>query len=166
MSEMAPIPTEICALQRRSSSAINRHNRHLFDHLVGAQQDRRGYRKAERLGGLEVHDHLEFCRKLHREIAGLFAAQNAIDISRGATNKVYLVGSVGEQTAVSGKVSLPRDRRYVVSGRRRYDRCAMHVRENIRYDDKAASRLAPNVPDGRFDLYIAMNGRNDCHDLE
>jgi hypothetical protein len=45
-----------------------------FDHLVGAQQDRWGYRKAERLGGLEVHGHLEFCRKLHREIARLLAA--------------------------------------------------------------------------------------------
>ena len=27
-----------------------------------------GYRDTERLGGLEVYDHLEFCRKLHREI--------------------------------------------------------------------------------------------------
>ena len=27
----------------------------LFDHLVGAQPNRWGYRKAERLGGLEVH---------------------------------------------------------------------------------------------------------------
>ena len=39
-----------------------RHNslaRGLFDHLVGAKQNRRGYRKAKRPGGLEVHDHLE-----------------------------------------------------------------------------------------------------------
>jgi hypothetical protein len=34
----------------------------------------------------------------------------------------------------------------------------MHVREYIRDDDKAASRLAPKG--GRFDLYVAMNGRN------
>ena len=38
----------------------------LFDDLVGAQQNRWRYGKAKRLGGLEVHDHLEFCRKLHR----------------------------------------------------------------------------------------------------
>ena len=31
----------------------------LFDHLVGAQQDRWGYCKAERHGGPAVHDHLE-----------------------------------------------------------------------------------------------------------
>ena len=40
-------------------SAINRHNQRLFDDLVGAQQNRRGYGKTERLGGLEVQHHLE-----------------------------------------------------------------------------------------------------------
>ena len=64
MSEMAPIPTEFCALQRKSLSAINRHNQHLFDHLGGAQQDRGRYCKTERLGGLEVDGHLEFGRHL------------------------------------------------------------------------------------------------------
>jgi hypothetical protein len=49
----------------RQLSAENRHNRQLFDLLVGAQQDLRGYRKAERLGGLEVHGHLELGRKLN-----------------------------------------------------------------------------------------------------
>jgi hypothetical protein len=51
-----------------------------LDHLVGADQNRVGHRKAERLGGLEVHDHLEFCRKLHREIA---AAEDAASRRRG-----------------------------------------------------------------------------------
>ena len=77
-----------------------------------------GVWKAERLGGLQVHDHLEFCRKLHREIARLFTAQDAIDIGGGATIQVYRVDSVGEQTAVSGKVRCRIDRRYVVSCRR------------------------------------------------
>src|SRR5262245_32406897 len=51
-----------------------------FDHLVGTQQNRWGYGETERLGGLEVDDHLKFYRKLHREIARLRAAQDAIDI--------------------------------------------------------------------------------------
>jgi hypothetical protein len=58
------------------------------------------------------------------------------------------------------------DRRYVVSGRRRYDRRAMHEHEAIQHDDKAASQLAPKGDDGRFDLYVAVNGRNDWLDLE
>jgi hypothetical protein len=42
-------------------------------------------------------------------------------------------------------------------------RCA---REYFRHDHEAASRLAPQSDDGRFDLYVAMNGRNDWLDLE
>src|SRR6516225_5919043 len=35
-----------------------------LDYLVGAQQNRLRHSEAERLSGLEVHDHLKFCRKL------------------------------------------------------------------------------------------------------
>ena len=42
----------------------------------------------------------------------------------------------------------------------------MRADEYIRHDDKAASRLAPKGDDGRFDLYVAMNGRNDWLNLE
>jgi hypothetical protein len=66
----------------------------------------------------------------------------------------------------SGNERKPIDRRYVVSGRRQYDRRAMRGRECIQHDDKTASGLAPKGNDGRFDLYVAMNGRNDWHDLE
>ena len=47
-----------------------------------------------------------------------------------------------------------------------YDRRAMHGRECIRHDDKAASWLAPKGDDGRFDFYVVMNVRNDWRDLE
>jgi hypothetical protein len=53
------------------------------------------------------------------------------------------------------------DGQYVVSGRRQYDRRAMHGRECIRHDDKAASRLARKRSDGGFDLCVAVNGRRD-----
>src|SRR6516164_141851 len=150
MSEMAPIPTESCALQRRSSSAINRHNQQLFDDLGGAQQNRWGYGKTECRGGLAVHDHLELGRELNREIARLLAAQDAIDIGGGATKNVYLVNSVGEQAAVSGLARIRIDRRYVVPGRRQYGRRAMHIHEHIRHDDKTASGLSPKGRNGRF----------------
>jgi hypothetical protein len=42
----------------------------------------------------------------------------------------------------------------------------MHDGERIRQEHKAASRLAPKGDDGRFDLSVAMNGRNDWLDLE
>ena len=65
---------------------------------MGVRQDR-----TARPSASAVHDHLKFCRKLHREIARLLAAQNAIDISGGTTPVVYLVGTVGEQATVSDK---------------------------------------------------------------
>jgi hypothetical protein len=43
---------------------------------------------AKRLGGFEVCGHLVFHRKLHREIARLLAAQDAIHIGSGATSEV------------------------------------------------------------------------------
>ena len=64
---------------------------------MGVWQDR------ARRGSLALHDHLELGRKLHRQIARLLAAQDAIDISGGTTKVVYPVDSVGEQAAVSGK---------------------------------------------------------------
>jgi len=39
----------------------------LLDHLVGAQQDRCRQLDADRLGGLEIDDQLEFCGLLDRQ---------------------------------------------------------------------------------------------------
>ena len=38
----------------------------LFDHLVGAAEQREREGKAERLGGLEVEDQFDFCGLLNR----------------------------------------------------------------------------------------------------
>ena len=50
-----------------------------FDHLVGAREQRGGHVEAERLGGREINDEIEFGRLLNRDIAGLGAAQNLVD---------------------------------------------------------------------------------------
>ena len=42
----------------------------------------------------------------------------------------------------------------------------MHEQKSIWHDDKATSRLAPKGDDGRFDFYVAVNGRSDLLDLE
>jgi hypothetical protein len=56
----------------------------LFDHLIGAQQEGLGHLEAEHLGGGEIEDQVELGRLLDRQVAGLCAAQNLIDIVRGA----------------------------------------------------------------------------------
>ena len=94
------------------------------------------------------------------------ALQNAMEIGGGATPDVYEIDSVGEQAAVSGNERGRINRRHIVSGSRRYDRRAMCERESTRYGEKPASRLAPKGDNGRFDFYVAMNGRNDWRELE
>jgi hypothetical protein len=49
---------------------------------------------------------------------------------------------------------------------RQYERRAMRDQECVRHHDKAASGLAPKGRDGRFDVYVATNGRKDQHYLE
>src|SRR5262245_19720627 len=53
----------------------------LFDDLVGTGEQRRRDFQAEGLGGVEVDDELEFGGRLDRQIAGLFSAQDSVDIT-------------------------------------------------------------------------------------
>jgi hypothetical protein len=48
-----------------------------FDHLVGERKQVRWYSKAERFGGLEVDDELEFRRLHHRQVSRLLTFENS-----------------------------------------------------------------------------------------
>jgi hypothetical protein len=55
-----------------------------LDHLVGAGEQGGWDIDADRLGGLEIENQLEFGRLLDRNVARLRTAQNLVDIVGGA----------------------------------------------------------------------------------
>ena len=61
--------------------------RRSFDHLVGACEHSRGHIEAERFGGLEVQHGLVLGWRLHRQVGGLLALEDAVDVRCGALAK-------------------------------------------------------------------------------
>src|SRR5215813_13399007 len=77
----------------------------LFDHLVGAAGKGQRNGNAERLGGLEVDDQLDF-RGLHdREVSRLLAFENAPGVQTGQTVRLRNAASVAHKTARGGELA-------------------------------------------------------------
>ena len=62
-------------------------NKSLFNHLVGAGEQRRRHVEAERLRHDQVNDEVELGRLLDRKIGGLRPPQNLVDQVAGAPLK-------------------------------------------------------------------------------
>src|SRR5262245_49038813 len=125
----------------------------LFDHLVGAGEQRGRHSEAERLGGLEVDHQLELDQGLDGKLARFRALENAVHIYRRTPKIIGPVEAVGEQAASFGEEAEWIDGGETISKRQRCDLYAMSIVEAIRHRNKATVRLACLCGPSRGALY-------------
>jgi hypothetical protein len=89
MSGLAPISAMLLQCHDRSKSAKtgreqSQQRQRLFDHLVGAGEQRVRHGEAERFGGLEIDHQLELGRLLNGEVRWPLALEYPVNISCSA----------------------------------------------------------------------------------
>ena len=102
------------------------HDSLLLDHLVGAGEQRGGTASPSALAVLRLISEIILGRRLHRQVGGLLALEDAIDVSRRAPVLVDEIEPIGDQSAGCDKVPVGVDRGQLVPGRQRNDQIAMN----------------------------------------
>src|SRR5215469_8468116 len=91
----------LAAARDRRVSAMG--GKHSLDDLVGAGEDRRRDRQAERLRGLQIDNQFEPSRLLHGQVRRLFALQDTSGVSADLSKGEGDTSPVTEQAAGRGK---------------------------------------------------------------
>jgi hypothetical protein len=77
----------------------------LFDHLVGAREQRGRYGETKSLSRLEVNHQLIFGRQLNWKIARLFAIEYASDINPSTAISIGLTRSIAQKSTGSRRLT-------------------------------------------------------------
>ena len=89
---------------RRSKRSI------LFDHFVGAAEQRQWNRDAECLGGLEIDEEFDLGGLLHRQVGRFLAFENAAGVDADQTQRFRKAPALAHQAAGRGEVAILIDR--------------------------------------------------------
>src|SRR6516165_4031656 len=112
-----------------------------FNYLVGKQLHRIGNREAQRLGGFQVDDQLEFGRPLDRQIGRLVALENPPGMDARSAKGSWDVVTVTDQAAVGGILTKSINRRNRMARRERNDLIAPADKKSACADDKRTGPL-------------------------
>jgi hypothetical protein len=114
----------------------------LFDHLVGAGDDRRRYGEADHSCSSQVDNEFELNRRLHWQISRLFALKDTINVVRRSPHEIDGINAVRQQAAFDGLATVRIDCGQRVPRGQKNNKLTMHRVEGIRHYDQAPVRLA------------------------
>src|SRR6516165_8052644 len=132
----------------------------LLDHLVGQCEKLRRNFEADRPGGVEVEDQLEFGRLHDRQDGWLLALENAAHISAGLLIQLRKVRPIAHQPSGLGKVTCGIDRWYRVARRQRDDLHTPTDKNRVDTDQQCAAGLLREVCEGRIDLATGTGAKD------
>src|SRR3954453_11724135 len=82
----------------------------LFDHFIGAREQRLWDRDPQRRGRLQVDDQLELGRRLHGKVAWLLTFQNTVNVLGRTAIGINLIRSIGDEASLGDPPPAGKDR--------------------------------------------------------